>query len=420
MAADDWIDDSLDRIRSAGLLRSLRQVNSATGPEIEISDPTANASTTTDATAFTADDSVVAAATGVSTRRVLHFASNDYLGLAGDRRLCDAAARAARQYGAGSAASGLIVGHNSLISRLEEALALFKHTEAALVLPSGYMANLAIIGSLVAPGDLVLADRLCHASMIDGARLSGARLMSWRHNDVAALERKLADKSAAYRRTLVMTESVFSMDGDVAPLAEIADVCRRTGAMLLVDEAHALGLFGPTGAGLAEQLGLPPDSLTATVGTLSKALGGQGGFICGSRRVVELVINRGRALIYSTALSPMQAAAALAALEIVSSEAGSGCRRRRVFEAAGALRHALHDLGLKTADSASQIIPVILGEAARTVDISRRLWQEGIFVPAIRPPTVPRGSSRLRISLTALHTDEHIARLVEALRRTMS
>lgn len=399
MAADDWINDSLDQIRRAGLLRSLRQVNSAIGPEIEISD---------------------SAATGVSARRVLHFASNDYLGLAGDSRLSDAAARAARQYGAGSAASGLIVGHNSLIARLEAALARFKHTEAALLLPAGYMANLAIIGSLVAPGDLVLADRLCHASMIDGARLSGARLMTWRHNDVAALERRLADKSSAHRRTLVMTESVFSMDGDVAPLAEIADVCRRTGAMLLVDEAHALGLFGPTGAGLAEQIGLPPDALTATVGTLSKALGGQGGFICASRRVIELVVNRGRAFIYSTAPSPMQTAAALAALEIVSSEADSVRRRRRVLETAVALRRTLHDMGLKTAASASQIIPIIMGETARAVDISRRLWQEGIFVPAIRPPTVPRGSSRLRISLTALHTDEHIARLVDALRRTLS
>ena len=399
MAADDWITDTLAEVRRGGLWRELRQVRSAPGPLVEMAEPSGE------------DDGRAAG----QWRKVLQFGSNDYLGLAHDGRLAEAAARAGRQFGTGSTASRLLLGHNQVTAELERTLAAFKATEACLVLPAGYMANLALIGSLVGPHDLVLADRLCHASMLDGARLSGARLVTWRHNDPKALARQLADKTG-FRRRLVITESVFSMDGDIAPLGELADVCRRHEAMLVVDEAHATGLFGPSGAGIVELLGLPEGAVTATVSTLSKALGGLGGFICGSRNLIDLVINKGRALAYSTGISPMQAAAGLAAVELVRTEPQ---RRKRVLEAAEMLRRRLHGMGLETGDSASPIIPIIIGDSDKTVEASRQLWAEGLYVPAIRPPTVPRGSARLRISLTAAHTDEQIEQLVGALRRVM-
>ncbi len=422
MPADEWMAEALAKLESDSLRRRLRTTDSACRPMIDLlatpGDCAFGPGQPADCSALPpASESSASAAVagGAHLRHVLQFASNDYLGLAADSRLATAAAEAARTYGVGSGASGLITGHHLLLDRLEQELAGLKSAEAAIVLPTGYMANLAAIGTLVGPGDLVLADRLCHASMIDGARLSGARLARWHHNDLASLSRKLAARGG-YRRRLVMTESIFSMDGDAAPLADLAELCRQASAMLLVDEAHATGLYGSSGAGLAQAHGLPASAITATVGTLSKALGGQGGFISGRQNLVDLVANRGRTLIYSTAMSPAQAGAALAALEVIKSEPE---RRNRVLEMSVLLRKEIALLGLKTIAGDSPIVPVIVGDAAKVVEASERLLAEGILVPAIRPPTVPRGGSRLRISLTASHTLDQIQQLLDALPRAL-
>lgn len=381
-----WIGDILDGLKQQGLLRRLRSVTSPPEPEIEI-----------------------------DGHRVLQFASNDYLSLASDPRLAEAAGRAVQAFGAGSTASRLIVGTGPLVTELERQLAELKHTEAALVLPTGYMANLALVTSLVGPGDAVLVDRLCHASILDAIALSRARLITFRHNDPDALRKKLTEKSN-YARRLVMTESVFSMDGDMAPLGELATVAEEHGTMFAIDEAHATGVFGASGAGMAEEQGVPPERITATVGTLSKAFGGLGGFITASQPVVDLLVNRGRSLIFTTGIPPAQAAVALAALEVVRDEPE---RRDALRRRVGDLRGRLAALGLDVGDSASQIVPVMVGDAARAVAMSEALWDRGIFVPAIRPPSVPKGTSRLRISLQWAHTDEHVDRLVTAVTEAM-
>jgi len=377
-----WIDDVLGAIRRDGLWRQLRTVDSPPGPEIV-----------------------------VDGRRVLQFASNDYLSLATDLRLAEAAGAAVARFGTGSSASRLIVGTHGAVTELERQLADFKGTEAALVLPTGYMANLALVTVLAGPGDAVFADRLCHASILDAIALSRARLVTWKHNDPASLASRLRDK-AGYRRRLVVTESVFSMDGDEASLAELAAVTRAHGAMFVVDEAHATGVFGPTGAGVGEEQGLGSGALTATVGTLSKALGGLGGFIAASRAVIDLVVNRGRPFVYTTGIPPAQAAAAMAALEIVRQEPE---RRERLLALACSLRERLRAAGWTVSAGRSPIIPVIVGEAERALALSGGLWEQGILVPAIRPPTVPRGTSRLRISLTCGHTEEQVERLIDGL-----
>lgn len=378
----DWMRDMLDELRRQGLLRTLRATASPPGPEMVI-----------------------------DGRRVVQFASNDYLSLAADPRLAAAAAEAGRTWGTGSTASRLILGTSEPVAQLESRLAALKGAEAALVLPTGYMANLAAIGSLVGPGDAVLADRLCHASILDAATLSRARLVRYRHNDVSSLREKLAAKGG-YRRRLVVTESLFSMDGDLAPLADLARAAREHAAMFMIDEAHATGVFGGTGAGLAEEQGVGADDITAAVGTLSKALGGLGGFVAARRDCVDLIVNRGRAMIFTTGIPPAQAAVATAALDVVRDEPE---RRAALRDAAAGLRQRLADLGLDTGGSASQIIPVILGDAERATAVSRQLWDRGLYVPAIRPPSVPRRSSRLRISVQSGHTPEHVDRLVAAL-----
>jgi 8-amino-7-oxononanoate synthase len=383
----DWIEEHLNDLHQRGLWRELRTVSSPPGPEIII-----------------------------AGRPVIQFASNDYLGLAADPHLAEAACAAVRASGAGAAASRLIVGSHETVARLEQRLAELKGTEAALVFPTGYTANLAVLSTLAGPGDAVFADRLCHASILDGIALCRARLVTFRHNDPAALEEKLAAKNS-FRRRLVVTESVFSMDGDLAPLPDLAAVARRHGAMFVVDEAHATGVFGPTGAGLAEAQGLHCADLTATVGTLSKALGGLGGFVTASRPVIDLLVNSARPFIFTTGIPPAQAAVALAALDLVRDEPQ---RRVRLLAAAAALRRRLAAFGADTGRSSSQIIPVILGSPARATAVAEKLLERGLLVPAIRPPTVKADQCRLRISLTAAHTDEQIDRLVAALAEVLA
>ena len=315
----------------------------------------------------------------------------------------------------GSGASPLITGHCQTHSRLEQRLAEFEGAEAALLFPSGFAANLAAVTALAGPGDVVFSDAKNHASLWDGCRLSRADVRAYPHADWQQLDASLA-RASGYRRRLIVTDSLFSMDGDLAPLVELAEVARRHEAMLLVDEAHATGVFGPGGRGVAEYLGVEP-SITARVGTLSKALGCAGGFVSGSRLLIEWLINRARSYIYSTAAPPAISAAALAALEIVIAQPH---RRRELLQRAAALRQRLAAHGWLTARSASQIIPIVVGEPGRAVGLSQRLRQRGLLVPAIRPPTVPEGEACLRVSLTWGHREEQIDALVEELGESYS
>ena len=405
MTTPDFIRQTLDDLQARDLYRRLVAVGSAAGPRVE-----------------------------VGGRSVLQFASNNYLGLAADPRVREAAVRAIEKWGWGAGASRLLAGHADAHAALEADLAAFKGTEAALVFPSGYMANLGVMTALVGRGDVVACDRENHASIYDAVRLSGAELARYPHGDaVAAAE--LLGKSSLSRRALLVTDTVFSMGGDLAPLGELADACRASGAMLVLDEAHALGVLGPTGAGLAEEMGAVPFSrccekgtvpistkkgtapvfggtITASVGTLSKALGGVGGFVAASRNVIELLVNRARPFIYTTALPAAACEAARAALVIVRAEPE---RRVRLLALADRLRRELREQDFDCGRSETPIIPVIVGEPARALAMAASLLERGLFCPAIRPPTVPPGTSRLRISLTVEHTEEDIELLVREL-----
>jgi 8-amino-7-oxononanoate synthase len=363
MKPEEWIEKALDGVRRAGLLRELNL------------EPAGGAARAPD--------------------EPLNLASNDYLGLARHPDITAAAVRAIGRYGAGAGAARLLTGTLPCHGELEAALATLKAKESALVFGSGYAANAGWISALVEKDDVVIADRLCHASLLDGIRLSGARLIRFHHNDADHLVRRLAEASGA-RRKLVLTESVFSMDGDLAPLTEITEASARAGAMLAVDEAHATGVFGPAGAGRVRELGLS-DGVTLCMGTLSKALGGYGGFVACPARMRDWMIQRARSFLFSTALPPACAGAALGALEVLAREPDLGARVRA---RADRFRECLQSGGLDTMQSASPIIPVRIGDAETAVRIAARLRALGIVVGAIRPPTVPPGTSRLRLSIS--------------------
>ncbi len=343
-------------------------------------------------------------------RELVHFGANDYLALAGDPRLTAAAALAAKCEGWGSGASPLVSGRAEAHRRLETRLAEFEGTEAALLFASGYAANSGTIAALADRGDAIFGDAKNHASIIDGCRLSRARVHVYPHGDTHALEEMRAG-AGDYRRRLIVTDSLFSVDGDLAPLAELAGLAERYNAMLMVDEAHATGVFGERGRGVAEHLGVE-DRVHVRVGTLSKALGGAGGFVCGPRSLIDWLANRARSYVFSTAHPAAVAAAGLAALEIVE---GEPKRRTKLLERSATLRDALRRQGWNVGASASQIIPITVGAADRTMALSASLRQRGLFVPGIRPPSVPEGGSLLRVSLSYDHTPEMIERLIGAL-----
>jgi 8-amino-7-oxononanoate synthase len=343
-------------------------------------------------------------------QELINFGSNDYLGLAGDERVIAAAVAAAANEGWGSGASPLVGGWGESHRRLEDLLAEFEHTEAALLFTTGFAANAGTVAALVGPGDCVFADALNHASLLDGCRLSRADVRVYPHTDCERLDRLLA-RRAGYQRRLICTDGLFSMDGDLAPLVELATVAERHGAMLLVDEAHATGVFGAQGRGTCEHLGVE-QRVHVRIGTLSKALGSLGGFVVGSRLLIDWLVGRARPYLFSTAGLAAAAAAAAAALEIVRREPQ---RRETLHRRAARLREQLAAQGWNIGRSASQIIPLIVGDADRAVALSRRLRESGFFVPAMRPPSVPEGTARLRLSLTAAHTDEMCAALLDAL-----
>ena len=389
----EWIDDVLAELEASGLRRRLVTRVGPQGPSIVVE---ADRGEPLDAAAKT----------------LINFSANDYLALAADPRLAAAAQHAAAAEGWGAGASPLVTGHSQSHRALEARLAEFLRTDAALVFPSGFAANSGTIAALVGRGDLVLADQKNHASLIDGCRLSRAEVGIYPHRDVRTLA-ELLDSSSGFRRRLIVTDTLFSMDGDLAPLAELVELAREHRAMLMIDEAHAIGVFGANGRGVAEHLGLEAD-VPIRVGTLSKALGSAGGFVAGSQRLIDWLTNRARPYVFSTAQS--------------ASRRGGGPRRRlrdraanepqrriALLERAAQLRHALIDQGWNIGGAAGQIIPVIVGEAALTIQLASSVRDRGLFVPGIRPPSVPEGESLLRISLSYGHTPEMLERLIDGM-----
>ena len=370
--ADEIARAELDALRARGLLRSLEPLRSRAGAEIELR----------------------------PGERLINLSSNDYLGLAGDARIASALAEGAARWGAGAGASRLVTGDFLPQHELENELASFQGTEAALLFNSGYAANSAMVPVFAGPEDLVLSDALNHASIIDACRLSRARVAIYPHADVGAVEELLHEIPA--RRKLVITDSIFSMDGDRAPLRELSEVCARHGAMLAADEAHATGILAP------EPIG------DLRMATHSKALGVAGAHVAGSRAVCDLLINRARPLIFSTALPPAIACAVLKSLQIVRGPEGDD-RRARLWRNVARFAEGLRNLGLP-ARADSPIFPFLLGTPDNALRVASRLRELGVLAKAIRPPTVPPGTSRTRFALTAAHTEQHIDTALSALR----
>lgn len=352
----------------------------------------------------------------VRGRRCLLMASNDYLGLAGHPRLAQASLEAALACGAGSGASRLISGTLEAHIALEQAIASFKHTPAALFFPTGYMTNLGVVSTLAGEGDLIVSDQLNHASLIDACRLSHAEVKVFPHGDAAKAEELLAQGPADGVKLLV-SDGVFSMDGDLAPVPELLKAARRQDALLVIDDAHATGVWGKTGRGTLEHFGLEPCPEVVMAGTFSKALGGLGGFVAGAPEVINALVHGARSLLYSTAPPPSQAAVALAGLELVDAEPW---RRTHLHSMSALLRKRMNEAGLKVAGESGPIVPVLTGSAQAALDLSERLWRRGVFAPAVRPPTVPKGASRIRLTVTAAHEEQDIEQaaqiLVEAAR----
>jgi len=349
----------------------------------------------------------------VDGRRLIDFCSNDYLGLARDRRLARAMADAAGEWGAGATSAHLITGHTAVHHALEDQLARFTGRERALLFSTGYMANLGVVAALAGRGDLIVEDRLNHASLIDAARLSGATSRRYRHADPESAADRLAGHKG--RRRLIVTDGVFSMDGDVAPLPSLARVAAAGEAWLVVDDAHGLGVLGDNGGGSVEACGLGAQEVPVLIGTLGKAFGTFGAFVAGAEALVETLVQRARTYVYTTAPPPAVAAATLAAVEIAMREPE---RRDRLQCLVQRFREGAARVGLSLVESESPIQPLLIGDAAAAMKASEDLFDAGFWVTAIRPPTVPRGSSRLRVTLSAGHQEADVDGLLDALARS--
>ncbi|MEH2072553.1 MAG: 8-amino-7-oxononanoate synthase [Nostoc sp.] len=378
-----WIETSLATIHRANWYRSVQTIEGRPGATVVL-----------------------------AGQEVINFASNDYLGLAGDERLMAAAIAAIEEFGTGSTGSRLLSGHRELHKELEKAIAFIKQTEDALVFSSGYLANLGVITALVGKRDLILSDQYNHSSLKNGAILSGAAVIEYLHCDVTALKIQLSQQRQNYRRCLILTDSVFSMDGDLCPMPALLDLADEFDCMLLVDEAHATGVLGKTGAGCVEYFGCTGKPLIQ-IGTLSKALGSLGGYVAGSSTLIDFLQNRAPSWIYTTGLSPADTAAALAAIKIVQQEPQ---RRAQLWENVRYLKTLLEQLpNLKLLPSESPILCFQLPNTTDALQIGKHLKDAGIFAPAIRPPTVP--TSRIRISVMATHKVAHIEKLVAVLKQ---
>ncbi|HHT9130610.1 MAG TPA: 8-amino-7-oxononanoate synthase [Candidatus Brocadiaceae bacterium] len=377
----DFVLDELNVLKDRALIRECRTIENAQGPFVQINGKT-----------------------------YLSFCSNNYLGLANHPKVKQAAIAAINQYGWGAGASRLVSGNMTLHQELEKKIAEFKGTEAALLFPTGYMANIGALCALVARGDIIIGDKLNHASIIDGCRQSGATFRVYPHNDINQLE-KLLQRSSIFRRRLVVTESVFSMDGDTAPLPEIVEITKRYDAIIMVDDAHAIGVFGRCGKGMIEHYGLER-KIDVVMGSLSKAIGSIGGFIAGSKHLIDFLKNKARSFIYTTALPPAVCAASLAGLALIQDDTSL---IDKLWENINYLKSQLSKFANNIAVESS-IVPIIIGSAEDALNLSMKLYQNGILIPAIRPPTVPLGTSRLRISLMADHSESDINKLIDLLK----
>jgi 8-amino-7-oxononanoate synthase len=381
-----FYEKELDRLKSLGLFRSTKVVSRVDGPIATI-----------------------------AGRMVVSFCSNDYLGLAQHPKVRAAAIAAIKEFGAGSGAARLLAGTLSLHTRLEKSIANMKGAEEALLFTSGYAANLGVMTTMADRDSLVIADSLNHASMIDGCRLSGAKVVVYPHRNISAVKKRVPGMKRRFSRKFIVTDAVFSMDGDVAPLEEICDFADRIGAMVVLDEAHATGVLGKRGLGLAELTGLS-DRIAVPVGTFSKALGGIGGFVTGSHELIGFLRNKARPFIFTTSLPPASCAASIEAMRLMRSKPAL---RERLWKNADYFKRRVTALGLDMRGSETPIVPIMVGDHVKASEISRKLWKEGIYVPAIRPPTVPMGESRLRIVVTAMHTKQQLDHLLAVLARTL-
>ncbi len=377
-----WVDDRLETIRENDLFRVLTEIESGQSPEIL-----------------------------VDGKPYILLASNNYLGLTTDPQLKQAAIRAVEAYGTGSGGSRLVSGSSDLHRKLEDRIARFKKTEAAILFSSGYLANVGTIAALVGPGDVVYSDELNHASIIDGCRLSKAEVKVYRHRDTKHLTSMLRDGGAGGKR-LIVTDTVFSMDGDLAPLSELVDIAGRRGAMLMIDEAHATGVLGARGSGAAEHFCVE-EGVPIVMGTLSKAVGSIGGYVAGSCKLIDFIRNTARTYIFDTSLPAAALAASMAAIDIIETEPE---RRRRLWTLIEKFKAGLEDAGMRVLPSHSAVIPVLIGEAAAALEFASALREHGVFIPAVRPPSVPPGMCRLRATVMATHTPEHIDRALKAFR----
>lgn len=378
--AERWAEEELDALKQRGLRRHLEPLEGPQGAVIKL-----------------------------SGEQLINFSSNDYLGLAADLRVSEALKSGVESFGVGAGASRLIVGDSKAHALLEKRLRELMHTEAALIFNSGYAANVGILSTLLGKEDVVFSDELNHASLVDGCRMSRAKVVIYPHGDVDGLRKLLAEHKG--RRRLIATDAVFSMDGDWAPLKELTALAKDADAALLVDEAHALGLFGEKGAGLCDELGVAAD-VDVRMGTLGKAFGCFGAFAATSANVAELLMNRARSLVFSTSLP---AALCLAAEAAVDAAISDDRLRQRAWRNIRKLSEGLRTLGIKR-EPQSPIFPVIVGEPEEAVALSRALREKKLLVKAIRPPTVPVGSSRLRISVSAAHTEGQVELLVRSLK----
>ncbi len=390
----DFIDNEIARLKREGLYRELKIIEGEQGAKVRI-----------------------------DGREVILLSSNNYLGLASHPEIKKAAVSAIEKYGCGSGASRLISGSMELHKELEEKIASFKKTESAILFNSGYTANLGVLSSICGKGDVIFCDKLNHASIIDGCLLSGAELKRYPHKDIDALEKflKSTPPSPPFvrggvkggRKILIVTDGIFSMDGDIAPLKEIVYLSKRYSAILMVDDAHATGVLGKNGRGTGEYFGLN-DSIDIIMGTLSKAIGSFGGFVTGRKKLIEFLVNRARSFIYTTSLPPSVVASSSAAIDII--EKGHDLRDL-LWKNVSYLKEGLKNIGFDIMGSESQIIPVFVGDTHRAVEMSQMLLKEGVFVQGIRPPTVPQGKSRLRVTVMATHSKADLDAALESFKK---
>lgn len=377
------LQQELQGLRDKGLFRDMKRIDSMQGPVVRIKD-----------------------------KDVVLFSSNNYLGLASHPEVINAQIKAVEEFGAGSCASRLISGNTILYEKLERETADFKECEASIVFPTGYMANVGTISALAQEKDLILSDKLNHASIIDGARLNKATLRIYPHKNIRRLK-ELLDKGGSFRRRIIVTDGIFSMDGDIAPLPELVEIAQRFDAILMVDDAHATGVLGENGKGTAEHFGIQK-GIDVQMGTFSKALGNLGGFIAGSKSLIAYIRNKSRSFIYSTALPPAILGGCIKAIEIIKREP---MLRKKLFYNVKRFREALLNLDFDIMDSDTQIIPVCIKDADLTMKSAEFLLKNGVFAPGIRPPTVPKNKCRIRLSLMATHTKDHIDKAIDVFRR---